>query len=63
MRVIIEFDCDNAAFSEIDGNGTSGEIARILRELAEVLEISGLHSERPLFDVNGNRVGEFRLVD
>ena len=56
---------DNAAFVDDtdatanDGEPTAeccGEIARILRELADRLD-SGERGSFPLFDYNGNRVG------
>ncbi len=48
---------DNAAF---DGD-CAGEVARILRELAERIESQGLMGgeEHGLRDINGNTVGRF----
>jgi len=61
MRATITIDMENAAFE--DGNG-SGELARILRELARRIDEESIVEERrtaKLRDVNGNTVGEFRV--
>jgi hypothetical protein len=61
MKVRIEIACDNAAFADGD-SGT--EVARILRELAEVVEGEELERGRGsrLRDINGNTVGEMRVT-
>jgi hypothetical protein len=59
-KITVEIKTDNAAFN---GYGYGTEVARILREAAERVDcadnIYALDhvSERPLLDVNGNRVG------
>jgi hypothetical protein len=52
---IIVIKCDNAAFDEVPGI----EVARILRELADLVDHDDLPGPIgiPLRDVNGNRVG------
>jgi hypothetical protein len=49
---------DNAAFSDEEG-GPGYEIARLLRKAADQVEQG--ETGRPIFDINGNRVGEFAL--
>lgn len=62
--------CSNAAFTddsasdedrkndpEIDGNARRAELARILRNAAKDIEEGS--DDGNLFDVNGNRVGNF----
>jgi hypothetical protein len=44
----------NAAFDE----NPAGEVARILRELADRIESRGDEGRIPLMDINGNTVGE-----
>lgn len=65
MAFKLEFKTDNAAFVDDDGNVAAGpEIARILREIADKYD-SGVWSTNgpalPVYDVNGNRIGEYRL--
>jgi hypothetical protein len=55
----IQIQTDNAAF-EGDDNGT--ELARILRKLAVVLEDMGTGPDSgQLYDINGNRVGDWKV--
>lgn len=60
MRMIIEMDMNNAAFTEDGPGAASYEAARILRRLAE--QIAG-HThftpghDQALHDINGNEVG------
>jgi len=49
----IRIECDNAAFDD----DPSVEVVRILRRLADRLEINGLEDVR-LMDFNGNHVGD-----
>jgi hypothetical protein len=60
MKLKIEIVMDNDAFAECNGT----EAARILREIAERFDGEQLrrHDLRPLRDVNGNRVGEAKIV-
>jgi hypothetical protein len=59
----LNFDTDNAAFSEDNGEETdaakAAESARILREVAKKMD-TGLTYSR-VFDVNGNAIGDWRL--
>ena len=54
MKYIIEIFCDNEAFTNQPGT----EIARILRELADKCEESGIPVYSTLIDINGNKVGK-----
>ena len=63
MKVVIEINCDNAAFE--DGN-CSIEVARILREMADDVEGDGQFeamSPKDPRDINGNKVGKFVTWD
>jgi hypothetical protein len=55
----------NAAFCEDNGEETQAasgaEQARILRALADEIEAGGVFF-RSLYDVNGNKVGEYQLI-
>ena len=60
MRLRIMMNMDNAAFDH-----SEGEVARILRELAELIEHLPevtLRGQGPLMDINGNRVGEWKVT-
>jgi len=57
VKVKIEINCDNAAFESPEL-----EVGRILRELADRVEVNGL-DEVPLRDYNGNRVGQLSVID
>lgn len=50
----IEIDTSNAAFDE----DCAAELRRILAPIPE-LAASGLEDDGPLYDINGNRVGEW----
>ena len=56
MAFTLSIETSNAAFSD---GAAPDEIARILRSVITALEIGTLtpDSEKPLRDVNGNRVG------
>lgn len=58
MRFNLDFDMDNAAF---EGDAAEGEVARILRNIAEKIEIAGL-TEGAVYDINGNRVGAYEVI-
>jgi len=54
---------DSAAF-DLDAGGVSAELARILRDLALRIDRGSdvLHVQTgSLYDINGNRVGEWRF--
>ena len=55
----IKFDTKNAAFSEECGGGLEWQSIEILKEIIEKLE-NGT-KEGICFDVNGNKVGEWKL--
>lgn len=61
MKFEVEFACDNAAFD----NDLASEISRILRRLADKVEEGELTvlagKYRDIKDVNGNKVGTWRL--
>ena len=56
MNVIIDFNCDNEAFSESE----SYEVSRILKELANKIESRqnlSSHDNEIIRDINGNEIG------
>lgn len=55
----IEFSTENAAFRDECGNIDSYEIARILREIAEKVQIG--YTYGPIMDYNGNKVGSWSI--
>ena len=57
MKAVIEIKMDNAAFGGLDAGL---ELARILRGVAQACEEG--RDRKVLFDVNGNNVGEFKIV-
>lgn len=62
MKFQLSFTCDNAAF---DDDNRDTEISRLLRDIAQKIE-GGAIAELPgkfrsILDVNGNKVGEWRL--
>ena len=62
MKLLITLDLDNAAFS---GTATGDDIAFGAVELAIGSALDRLHRgarDTPLLDVNGNRVGDARIV-
>lgn len=56
MKVEIEINCDNSAF---DGDNFTFEVKRILSEVSKADYLCG----KPLFDINGNRVGKVRVLN
>lgn len=54
MRVVIEFDTDNAAFADYPG-----EEARILQDAVKRIAAGQSHGD--LYDYNGNKVGTFSV--
>lgn len=54
MRLLININMDNAAFDE------DAEIPRILAELVKKFDIQ--LKDYPLYDINGNKVGEAEFV-
>lgn len=64
MPFKLEFKTDNAAFMNDEGDFAPGaEIARILAGIAS--HYDGSYSidgpAQPVYDVNGNRIGQYRL--
>ena len=57
MTVTIKFKTANASF---DGSDKPLEISRILREIADQIEFG--ETERSIHDLNGNRIGSFKVV-
>ena len=55
VKLDVALRSDNDAFVDCP----SYETARILRELANNIEASGMYCEGNLTDINGNRVGSF----
>jgi hypothetical protein len=64
MKISIAFDCDNDAFSEAgDVIHSAGlEVARILRDIAdEVWDDGFAETSRAIFDLNGNKIGNWTV--
>jgi hypothetical protein len=59
MNFTLTIACDNAAFDP----DPEWEVAAILRQLASKLASPEMGGPYPLFDENGNRVGEARFDD
>jgi len=59
MKYSIAIECNNAAFVD---QGPGQELARILRDLADRLEVEGV-TDRALMDLNGNRVGRVTVEE
>jgi hypothetical protein len=68
MKAIIEISCDNAAFKD-EGDGSDDdayrdcELARILRTAADHLSGGTAGDSLKLYDINGNKVGTYRIED
>lgn len=61
MRIIIEIQCDNAAFGETQTE-CGEELQRILNQLGERMASDGCHDiSKRIIDANGNHVGDFRI--
>ena len=59
MNVSIKLECSNEAFDGANG----GEIARILRKLADKIDGTDVADRSiALCDINGNVVGEFKAT-
>lgn len=60
MKATIKVQMDNAAF---EGEQSGPELARILRKIATRVEDGSVcvGDDFPLFDLNGNRVGEYKV--
>lgn len=59
MKAKIEITIDNAAFEDM---GHASELGRILRDLAHGIENNGETGPCSLLDVNGNKVGSFKIT-
>jgi len=62
MKLSIKIKMDNAAF---DGENWAFEAERILKEFTDEISFSGLRSPgdtQSLLDINGNVVGEAKLI-
>lgn len=55
----IEFTTENAAFDEECGGSLEYETIRILGEICEKIEIG--YTEGSIIDINGNKVGYWKL--
>lgn len=64
MRVVIEMDCNNAAFDSDAGGDPRPEVARILQAAASRVERLNPpdYEGFRLQDINGNTVGELRII-
>ena len=60
----LNIDCDNAAFDNSEGGGSQEiELARILRLLAETIEWNHGLKSGIVRDINGNKVGNWELIE
>lgn len=60
MKIRIEFDCDNAAFDEVP----LVEAQRIIRQAERKLALLDPFGDSiGLFDSNGNRIGNLKILD
>jgi len=66
MKFILEIDLENAAFTDNEGESGYAEVARILRYVADRVEVN----DRPYQedcgtakDINGNSVCKWEVVD
>lgn len=59
MKIKISIETSTPAFDTEDDNysNAEGEVARILRQLADKWETFGI-DDTPLYDIDGNKVGE-----
>jgi len=57
-RFTVQMTCDNAAFAD----DMTGEIARILRTIADRLDLADADFYQTIRDINGNDVGRYRLA-
>lgn len=58
MKCVIEVEMDNVAFID-----NPYELADVLEFCARVAKRGEMLDERSLFDVNGNNVGDMKIVD
>lgn len=59
MSFRMEIETDNAAFTEEGADGL-GEVARILRLVADAIEAGQLTGSPR--DINGNKVGSYHMI-
>ena len=59
--VKIEFKTDNAAFHE-DGD-FGAEASRILRKIADEVELVQFFDDYPIMDINGNKIGAMTITN
>lgn len=58
-KMSIEFEVENAAFFDEDGNFEPGEVSRILVDIAK--HVRNGSDGRNIHDINGNRIGKWSL--
>ena len=59
MNIKITINTDNAAFKD----NPTGEVCRILRDLADRADDYGIENTERLRDINGNTVGKVTVED
>lgn len=62
MKLKIEIRMDNAAFEESQGIESARILAKLAKNLAEESYCMAV-LDCPLFDLNGNRVGEAKVIE
>lgn len=63
MRFKLEFACDNAQFDENCPLWAIGEILREVEQAVLDSETDRVDQVRPIYDVNGNKIGNWRIED
>ena len=64
----LELDLGNAAFTDPCGDNEfhlyarNNEIARILKEVADSLQVADKYPNESLYDYNGNKIGSFKIT-
>ena len=61
--VTIEFTTDNAAFHEATIDSFGAEVARILRKIADEVELVQFFNDYPISDINGNKIGAVTITE
>lgn len=63
MRVVIEIACDNAIFDDCPSREFTRIVENLLDDIGEFRISLEEESVKPLFDRNGNRVGQLTVKE
>lgn len=61
MKVLIEINCDNAAFDDCPSREFTRIVENVLDDIGEFRISLKEEGRWPIFDINGNKVGELRI--